>query len=785
MRNPRMRTKIRQSLNKMTKVLARRTAIACVFLLAGLPAPAQQPPPPAAPAPAQPAPAPPPQPPVTVPGALNLNNASLLEVINALAQDLHINYILDASIKAGSVTINTYGTVRDVDLRPLLETILRMNNLAMVQVGNVYRIIPIANIARQPVSPITQTDPSKLPDDERLILNLIFLRYASSSEMVKVLQGFVGDGGQLNNYDPANLLIILDNSRNMRRTLELISLFDSDTFAGQRVRSFEVRNGRPSDIAKELETIFKAYALSDKTSGAVRFQPIDRINTILAVAPNPGAFAEVEKWIQKLDIPAKVTAGSIDNYVYKLRYGRAEILGSVITQLYGGCASSSIYGGIPGNSTYPASGYVGAPGNLGIGQSGYGVPGIGGSQFGNGYGNAGYGNTGFANGAYSGGGFPGAGFSQPCIPTGGYSGYQTVPVAAPAPAPAAPTTPAASGAPAATPAPVDQTGNYLSPSPGIGRPGGPRIVPNPYDNTLLVQGTPQEWEQIRNLLEKLDVPPRQVLIDAKIYEVDLSGDMTFGVETFLAQRGQYNNDVSSRQFLGTTNGTTGTVAATGLTLTAGTLVGQSRQLLAYLQANETSSKTTVLSSPSVIATDSIPASITVGDSVPTVSSIATSNVQQNGNSLFTNSISNTSTGIGLNILARVNASGVVTMVINQNVTAPIPNPLAASGSAGSDINSPSFSQRNVSTQVTVQDGDTVAIGGIIQNNMTQSTAGIPFLDKIPYIGFLFGTKTTTKQRTELIVFLTPRVIYDTTQMLDATEELKEKVQGLQKLMKDQ
>ena len=68
----------------------------------------------------------------------------------------------------------------------------------------------------------------------------------------------------MNSYDPANLLIILDNSRNMRRTLELISLFDSDTFAGQRVRAFEVRNGRPSDIAKELDTIFKAYALSDK-----------------------------------------------------------------------------------------------------------------------------------------------------------------------------------------------------------------------------------------------------------------------------------------------------------------------------------------------------------------------------------------------------------------------------------------------------------------------------------------------------------------------------------------
>ena len=104
------------------------------------------------------------QAPVTVPGGLNLNNASLLEVINLLAQDLHINYILDSGVRAGSVTINTYGAVRDIDLRPLLETILRMNGLAMVQAGNIYRIVPIANIARQPVSPITETDASKIPE---------------------------------------------------------------------------------------------------------------------------------------------------------------------------------------------------------------------------------------------------------------------------------------------------------------------------------------------------------------------------------------------------------------------------------------------------------------------------------------------------------------------------------------------------------------------------------------------------------------------------------------------
>ncbi len=120
----------------MTNPLSPRNLAVYVLALAAVSAQAQQPP-------AQTQPAQPAAPAPTVPGGLNLNNASLIEVINLLAQDLHINYILDASVKGGTVTINTYGAVRDLDLLgPLLETILRMNGLAMVQVGNIYRIIP-------------------------------------------------------------------------------------------------------------------------------------------------------------------------------------------------------------------------------------------------------------------------------------------------------------------------------------------------------------------------------------------------------------------------------------------------------------------------------------------------------------------------------------------------------------------------------------------------------------------------------------------------------------------
>jgi len=264
-----------------------------------------------------------------------------------------------------------------------------------------------------------------------------------------------------------------------------------------------------------------------------------------------------------------------------------------------------------------------------------------------------------------------------------------------------------------------------------------------------------------------------VLIDAKIYEVDLSGAFSAGVEAYLQQSGTSVAGIPSRQFLGSSN-----AAANGMALlSAGTLVGQSRQLLAMLTLQETRSKAKILSAPSVIATDSIPASITVGDSVPTLTSQAVNpGITASGSSLFTQTITNTSSGIGLNILARVNASGIVTMVINQSVTAPEANP------SGTTINSPSFSQRNVSTQVTVQDGDTIAIGGIINESTTDTSSGIPLLDRIPYLGAAFGTKSSTKQRTELIIFLTPRVIYDTNQAVDATQELKEKMKDLKKLI---
>src|SRR5262249_9729347 len=307
------------------------------------------------------------QPPATAPakpaagtlGGLNFYNASLVEVIDVLAKMLKINYILNPKVN-GKVTVNTYGENKPLDARQLLETILRINGAVMVQVGDLFRIVPAADAVRLPISP--KIGGKDIPNDEQVILNLIFLKYASVNDMKTLIDPFLGEGRTLVLYEAANLLMILDNARNMRRTMELIELFDNDAFATKRVRLFNIENGRPSDIVKELETVFKAYALSEKNA-SVKFMPIDRINTIIAIAPNPGAFTEVEKWSAKLDIPVRVTAGSIQNHVYRLKYGCAESVAGAVMQLYGA------YGGF-------GSGY-GGYGGYGGGYGGYGPAGGG------------------------------------------------------------------------------------------------------------------------------------------------------------------------------------------------------------------------------------------------------------------------------------------------------------------------------------------------------------------------------------------------------------------------
>lgn len=666
-----------------------------------------------------------------------MGDVPLNEMIKLIAERLKINILIDQKVK-GNVTVYTYGEVKEVELMPLLETLLRVNGAAMVKVGEIYRIVPIGMVPNLPMEPVVNLEQSTLPSDERMVLNLIFLKYATATEMDKLLQPFYGEGAKSTVYEPANLLILQDNARNMKRTMDLLRLFDADTFAGQRVRLFEVENSRPSDLVKELESVFKAYALSEK-SMAVKFLPVDRINTLIVVAPNPGIFPQVAEWIQKLDIAVKTAAGSINNYVYRLKYGRSETLAMAIMALYSGNPMAMM-------GLASMLGNQGMTGVTGAGGAGGGM--MGGGMMGGGYGmGMGYPGMGYGMGMGMGMGYPGMGYGY------GGMGVQQQPGM----------TSSTTGVPNTN---QGLTGQYMGlPGAGFSQPQQrmPHVIPNPFDNTLLVQCTPQEWEQIYDLLQQLDIPPRQVLIDAKIYELQLGGAFSAGVQAYLDKKGlgPFSRSLKSE------------FASTGLELSTGLLVKRSHELLLAVTAAESQNQSRVIASPSIIATDSVPATMNVGQDVPVLTSQAVGGVQQGGSSLFTNTISSRSTGTQLNVLARINSSGVVTLVIDQDVSGAAPN-------STSNINSPEFSRRSFQTQVTVQDGETIAIGGFIQETKTYSSSGVPILHRIPVLGNAFGSKSTSKARTELVIFLTPRVIYDTNQIQDASDEIKGRLRKLSK-----
>ena len=293
---------------------------------------------------------------------------------------------------------------------------------------------------------------------------------------------------------------------------------------------------------------------------------------------------------------------------------------------------------------------------------------------------------------------------------------------------------------------------------------------DPRNNALIVQCSPEDFELIQETIRELDRVPRQVLINVRIYEVVLTDELSLGVSAFLQDRNRPT--VPSPSATTASFGAGGAVSA-GLNLATRALMGDTRELVAFLNAAETRTRSRVLSAPTVIASDNVTANIQVGASIPTLTSQGVIPGGTGGGSLFSNTISNRNTGVILSVTPRINAGGWVTLAVRQEVSSPGAPPTAG-------IQSPTINIRSVETQVTIKNGQTIAIGGIISETKGTSRNQVPLLGSIPVVGLLFGTTTRTTERTELIALITPQVIEDIEQASDLTEELKSTLKGLKK-----
>ena len=271
-----------------------------------------------------------------------------------------------------------------------------------------------------------------------------------------------------------------------------------------------------------------------------------------------------------------------------------------------------------------------------------------------------------------------------------------------------------------------------------------KIVADDQNNAIIVQCSPQDFEVIEETIRELDRVPRQVLINVKIYEVVLDDELSMGISAFLQERG--NRAVTGPS---TTTASFGIgSAAAGLNLATRVLMGDTRELVSFLNAQETRNRSRVLSAPTVIASDNVAANIQVGSQIPILTSQGVVPGGTGGTSLFSNTIQNRNTGVILSVTPRINAGGWVTLEVQQEVSSPGPPPTAG-------IQSPSINIRSVDTQVTVKNGQTIAIGGIISESNGFSRNRVPLLGRIPGLGLLFGSTSRKKSRTELIALITP------------------------------
>ncbi len=280
------------------------------------------------------------------------------------------------------------------------------------------------------------------------------------------------------------------------------------------------------------------------------------------------------------------------------------------------------------------------------------------------------------------------------------------------------------------------------------------VVADIENNALLISTTSKEYKRIEQILRQLDVLPTQVMIEAVIAEVGLSDELKFGVR-WAVESGKFRFNLSD-----VANG------FAGANLPGAAFSFVSSDLQVTLNALASVTDVNIVSSPNIMALNNQKAMLQVGDQVPIVTQQAAGVVT--ANAPVVNSVTLKDTGIILTVLPRVNASGRVILDIDQEVSSVVKT-------TSSGIDSPTIQQRKLSTKVIVNDGESIALGGLIQERNTLDRGQLPVVGDIPLIGNLFKNKTDKISRTELIIFIRPRVIRNIQESRDVTAEFRDKL----------
>ena len=600
---------------------------------------------------------------------LNFDGADLREVVKIILVDiLNESYVIDTKVQ-GVVNIHSSHPIKRSALLPTLEAVLRMNGASLVRESDgVFHVTPFATTAKGALTP--QVSETNKPLPPGYSVQIVPLKFISAREMVKILEPFTPDGGIVRVDDARNMLFLGGNARELRHLMETIDIFDVDWIAGMSVGMFTLKSVDVKTAFSEFEKIMGDKA-QGPLAGVLRIIPIERLNALLVITPQPKYLEQARVWVERLD-RSGATDGGVQLYVYHVQNGDAVKMATLLGQAFSKQASQGV-----------------TPPTL--------APGLKPAEI-------------KSSGQADGGAQPG-GTDSVSVSVGGAT----------------------------------------------------KIIADKGNNALLILSTPSEYEIIANAIRKLDIVPRQVLIEVTIAEVTLSDEFSFGLEWY------FSNGPNRKGFLDI--GTAGiSQLAPGFSYAWLDTAGSIKTVLNAMAAN---SKLNIIASPHIMVSDNHTAKIQVGDQVPTVSqtqALATA-VVTTGTTGVISSVQYLDTGILLSVTPHINAGGLVTMEISQEVS-------NASKTVTSGIDSPTISKRSAQSTVTVQAGETMVLGGLISDKKSNGSSGLPFLSEIPVLGGLFGAQNIKDDRTELVMLITPKLVANSQQAREITDEFRKKMSSV-------
>ncbi len=660
---------------------------------------------------------------------LNFERADIKDVVHAiLSTTLGLNYTLAGDVN-GQITISSPRPLSRDELLVALESALSGQGLSLTRSGTGYRVAPNA------------LSPGRVSyghaGEAGYGVTIVPLRFVSAAVMSRLVSGFITDADGLRFDVARNTMIVKGSAPRRQEAVNAILSFDADWMRGQSISLFELRRARPDAVAAELAQLFDTGE-NGTGSGLIQFRPIARLRTIMVTSKNEQLIRRADTYIRKLDSADTATEDNV--FIYKARYRDARDLARVVNNLFG----SGQGGGLGLDAGRPAvtagAGFGGASTNSGMG----GLGGLGPGPSGTGSGSSGMGSPATSGSDSRGTELLKARFaanfnegntfaSSPAAPSQGYSGGAGL------------------------------SGGLLDLTQ---RPQARRVAisVDPSNNAVVVYTDGESYRKIHAALRQLDGAPPQVAINVTIAEVKLTDQLKYGVQYYLD---------SSRIGLGKNKGSFGLVSAAasaapnlirpttgGFNFLGGSYAGPD----IVLSALDGFTDVKILSSPSLVVVENMPATLQVGDAVPITTRQAQS--VDVANAPLINQVDFRDTGIILNVIPRIGQNNAVTLQIEQEISAVV---------AAADTLTPTISKRRVASMISVANGQTVLLAGLISEKRQRERDGIPFLNRIPDVGALFSSTDNAAERTELVVFIRPVVVRNAGDAKALTDEYRGKL----------